>query len=63
MEIKLHFLKLMAAALRYLKKHRLRLQSSKQNYPEVQDQAVHRHEAQAELLMAYWETQVFVLSS
>ena len=53
----------MAAVLRYLKKQRLRRQSKKENYPEVQEQEFHRREAQAELLMAYSDTQVFVLSS
>ena len=59
----LHLLKLMAAVLRYLKKQSLRRQSKKENYPELQEQEVHRRDAQVELLMAYSETQVFDLSS
>ena len=51
------------SVLRCLKKHCLRRQNTQQNCPEVQEQEVHRREAQAELLMVHSDTQVLIFSS
>ena len=59
----LHLLKLLAAVLHCLKKHCLLRQSTYQNCPEVQEQEVDHHEAQAELLMVYSDTQVLIFPS
>jgi hypothetical protein len=55
-----HVLKLMAAVFLCLKIDCLRRQSTEVNCPEVQKQEAHRHEAQAELLMVYSDTRVFI---